>query len=315
MTEFSRSKRNAESLIAASSVPFVILRPGFVIARTAFGGGALVRALAVLPFELSREEMARPFMITAVDDISKTIALLAENWRSEKKHWRETWAVMSSETLTLGAVISSFRYHLGGPQSRIAIPRWFTSFMAGCGDLVALLGWRPAIRSTAVTELRRGIAGNSERWIADLDIRPATLAEALKIVPSSVQEKWFAHLYLLKALVLISLIVFWCVSGIIALAVAFNASSAILVAHGFSQSMANALTATSSVLDISVGIAIANRRTCRAGLLGGIAVSLFYMAGAVVLAPDIWLEPLGALVKTFPAIVLMIVALAILPDR
>ena len=31
--------------------------------------------------------------------------------------------------------------------------------------------------------------------------------------------------------------------------------------------------------------------------------------------PDIWVEPLGALVKTFPAIVLMLVALAIIDDR
>lgn len=51
------------------------------------------------------------------------------------------------------------------------------------------------------------------------------------------------------------------------------------------------------------------------GLLAGIWVSLFYMLGAAVLTPDMWIEPLGALVKTGPAIVLMLVALAMLPDR
>jgi len=64
-----------------------------------------------------------------------------------------------------------------------------------------------------------------------------------------------------------------------------------------------------------VGLAIAFRRTSRRGLLAGIVVSLFYMVGAAILTPELWLEPLGALVKTGPAIVLMLVALAISEDR
>ena len=40
-----------------------------------------------------------------------------------------------------------------------------------------------------------------------------------------------------------------------------------------------------------------------------------YMAGAALITPDLWLEPLGALVKTGPAIVRMLVALAVLDER
>ena len=47
----------------------------------------------------------------------------------------------------------------------------------------------------------------------------------------------------------------------------------------------------------------------------GIAVALGYMGGAAVLTPDMWIEPLGALVKTGPAIVLMGVARAVMDDR
>jgi hypothetical protein len=49
--------------------------------------------------------------------------------------------------------------------------------------------------------------------------------------------------------------------------------------------------------------------------VAGIGVSFFYMAGAAVITPEMWIEPLGALVKTVPAIVLMLVALAIMKDR
>ena len=51
------------------------------------------------------------------------------------------------------------------------------------------------------------------------------------------------------------------------------------------------------------------------GLIAGIAVSLGYMLGTAVLTPDLWIEPLGALVKTGPAIVLMLVALLTLDNR
>jgi hypothetical protein len=39
------------------------------------------------------------------------------------------------------------------------------------------------------------------------------------------------------------------------------------------------------------------------------------MIGADLLTPDLWLEPLGTLVKTGPAIILMMIALATLEKR
>jgi len=42
---------------------------------------------------------------------------------------------------------------------------------------------------------------------------------------------------------------------------------------------------------------------------------VLFLAGAAILTPDLWIEPLGALVKTGPAIVLMLVALLTLDNR
>ena len=66
---------------------------------------------------------------------------------------------------------------------------------------------------------------------------------------------------------------------------------------------------------MSIGILIALRRTAAVGLIAGILASLGYMVGAAILTPDLWIEPLGALVKTGPAIVLMLVALLTLDNR
>ena len=176
------------------------------------------------------------------------------------------------------------------------------------------LGWAPPVRTTAIAEMRRGVEGDPQPWIESTGIVPRSLASVLLARPADIQEKWFARLYLLKALVIASLVVFWCLSGLIALAV-YPTAVAILTSRGIPDVAAHIMTVVSSLTDIAVGVAIAFRRTSRHGLMAGIAVSFSYMIGAAVLTPDLWLEPLGALVKTGPAIVLMLVALAISDER
>lgn len=314
-TAYSRSKREGERAIAASGAPFVILRPGFVIAAAAYGGSALLRALAALPFALPARESRSRFTATAISDLGATVAWLAVAWRDGKQGWRETWDVMEEAPGTVGDIIAAFRRHNGGPAPLLPLIGWMLWPGTVAGDLVSLLGWRPPVRSTAMAEMRRGVAGNPQTWMAATGIVPLSAAQAVAATPATVQEKWFARLYLLKALALVTLVIFWVASGLIALTVAFAAARQTLLDHGFSFDLAHAITIVSSLLDISVGLLIAFRRTCRIGLIAGILVSLGYMAGAAVITPDLWAEPLGALVKTFPAIVLMLVCLAVLDDR
>ena len=314
-TAFSRTKRAGERLVAASGLPFVILRPGFVVAPAAYGGSALVRALAALPFALPDKFGTRPFAATAMGDIARTVILVARRWAKGERDWAATWDLCEREPTTVAAAVEAFKSRFGGPAPRLRVPGWLLWTGARAGDLVSRLGWSPPVRTTALREMLRGVEGQPETWIAATGFAPASLAEALRQVPTTVQERWFARLFLLKPLILATLALFWIVSGLIALTVAFRPASAILSAHGFAPSLADAVTVASSLADIGVGLAVAARRTCRPGLVAGIAVSVFYMTGAAVLTPEMWIEPLGALVKTGPAIVLMVVALAILEDR
>jgi uncharacterized protein YbjT (DUF2867 family) len=314
-TPFSRSKREAERLISQSPVPFVILRPGFVIAPAAYGGGALIRALAALPIALPSEAAGSPFATIDIADISQTIAILARKWGDGERQWSESWDVMERQPSSVGDVIDAFRSHFGGPKPVIPLPSWPMAIGAKAGDLSAFLGWMPPIRSTALGEMRRGVAGDPEQWITATGIEPKSLTQALEGLPPTVQEAWFARLYLVKALVIAVLAIFWVVSGLIALTVGFDAAAAILASHGFPIALAHAVTWTTGLTDVAIGVAIAFRRTCRAGLIGGIGLSVFYLIGAAFIAPELWADPLGALVKTVPAIALMIVALAIARDR
>ena len=198
---------------------------------------------------------------------------------------------------------------------RITLPAFLLDLGARLGDLASRLGWMPPIRSTAIAELRRGVTGDPSAWMAATGIVPKTIAQAVGGHAATIQDKWFARLYLAKALVIASLTLFWVASGFIALFISYPAAAGILSSHGFPPSLVAPVTVLTSLMDMSIGILIAFRRTCAVGLIAGIIASLGYMVGAAILTPDLWIEPLGALVKTGPAIVLMLVALLTLDNR
>lgn len=314
-TAFSRTKRRAEQLIRDSGLPFVILRPGIVLAPVAYGASALFRALAALPVDLAPADWQAPFAAIGISDIVATVAVVADRWRQGERTWSATWDLMEREQSTAGDVVAGLRRHFGGPRPIVNLPSWLLTVGARLGDLASRLGWAPPVRSTGLAEMRRGVRGDPLPWIAATGIEPAPLGRILASLPATIQEVWFARLFLLKPFVVASLALFWTLSGLIALTVSFQAAAGILTRHGFHPALADAITVVSALADIAIGMAIAWRPACRRGLIAGIAVALGYMAGAAVLTPDLWIEPLGALVKTVPAVVLMLVAVAILDSR
>jgi uncharacterized protein YbjT (DUF2867 family) len=315
-TAFARSKREAERLISAFGIPYAILRPGFVIAPAAYGGSAMLRALAALPIDLPAAEAATPFQTVAAEDIAATIAWLAGREIGDKTADAVTWDLMQPQPVTLGGVIEQFRSHFGtAGLPHLTLPRFMLDIGARLGDLANWLGWMPPMRSTAIAELRRGVSGNPQAWMAATGIVPKTLTQTVAQHSATIQDKWFARLFLIKVLVIASLVAFWAVSGFIALVISYDAATAILTSHRFPQALVAPVTIGTSLFDMTIGILIAFRRTCAAGLVAGIAASLGYMLGAAILTPDLWIEPLGALVKTGPTIVLMLVALLTLDNR
>ncbi|WP_245235410.1 DoxX-like family protein [Mesorhizobium erdmanii] len=107
---------------------------------------------------------------------------------------------------------------------------------------------------------------------------------------------------------------FWLVSGVVGLA-RLDAAADILVSHGLSPTLALAMVLAGSVADIAVGVAVLVRSFAHLALVAMIAITLLYLVGATVFAPDLWLDPLGAIIKAVPALCLVLVALAILEER
>jgi uncharacterized protein YbjT (DUF2867 family) len=315
VTPFAQSKRRADGLIVESGLPHAILRPGMVLAPAPYGGSAMLRALAALPVDLPQDLAEQPFRYVAVEDVADTVARIAGRW-TPGEPYAAVYDLMHPEPHTMQSVLTRLRRWLGDIWPwRMRMPGFAIDLGAKAGDLSSWLGWSPPMRSTAIAELRRGVVGDPARWMSETGIAPQALDGLLREHPATIENRWFARLYLLKALIVAVLAVFWCVSGLIAITVAYGDALDMMTRYGFPGGQSHAFVITSSVTDIIVGLLIAFRRTHRAGLVVGIVVALGYMLGSAVLTPALWIEPLGALVKTGPAIVLMIVALVISDDR
>jgi len=313
-TAFATTKREAERLITSSGIAYAILRPGFVVAPAAFGGSAMLRALAALPIDLPATERTAPFQPVAVEDVAATIAWLAARDPAEAS--AVTWDLMQAQAITLGGVIGQFRHAFGTQDwPRLALPSFLLDLGCRLGDLISRLGWMPPVRTTAMAELRRGVTGDPASWMEATAIVPKSIAQMVGSRAATIQDKWFARLFLVKPLVIASLVLFWLLSGFIALVISYDAAANILRTHNFPPALVAPVTILTSLMDMLIGVLIAFRATCALGLVAGIVASLGYMAGAAILTPDLWIEPLGALVKTGPAIVLMLVALLTLDNR
>lgn len=305
-TAFLETKRRADAVLKASGLPFVILRPAIVIGRNAYGGSALLRALAAFPLVTPLVNADTLMQFVALEDVAEAVADAVDGRIAPGSDLD----LAAAETLTLAQAVALHRRWLGLPPARqIAVPSLIARLASRVADWLGHLGWRSPLRSTAMTIASGGVADHTPP--AGRAFRP--LAKILS-TPAGAQDLWFARLYLLKAPVLGTLSLFWLLSGLIAL-IRFDASAQHLVSAGASPAIAGAITLATSITDIGLGIGVLFRRYAAAALKAMLLLSATYLLSATALTPGLWADPLGPLVKVLPSLALTLVALAILDER
>lgn len=309
---FLKSKRNADRALAASGVPYCILRPAVVIGRNAHGGSALIRALAALPFVIPLIYANQPVATVALEDVANATSMAVAKIIPAGSDI----TLASDEVLTLSELVLLHRSWLGlSPVPVRDVPAFVTRPITWLADCAGKLGWRSPLRSTAMTVMSGGI-NNKKTQLEGLHL--ASAMETLAASPSGVQDLWFARLYLLKPLIIATLSLFWVLSGIVplfAFEVARSHFEAIMLPVGIPVSIAGLITVATCFADIGLGLAVLFRPWAKHALIGMISLTFAYMFGASVLEPRLWLDPLGVLVKLFPSILLTVTAIAILDER
>jgi uncharacterized protein YbjT (DUF2867 family) len=308
---FSRTKLAGDQALMARDLDWVILRPAVVIGRSAYGASALMRGLAALPVLPSMSDTG-PLQPVHLDDLVETIAVFLRPQATS----HVAVEVVGTRTWTFDGLVALFRLWLGWRPARVvSLPPRASRGLFALGDLAGLLGWRPPMRSNAEREIARGATGDPAQWTVLTGLAPRDLEQAFLEEPASVQERWFARLFLVKPLLIGITALFWISTGVIALGPGWTNGVRLMQSGGVEGWPAAVTVIGGALCDILVGTAIAFRRSNRRGLWAGIALTVVYGIIGSVLVPWLWLDPLGPLLKVMPIIVLHVAALAIASDR
>lgn len=307
---FSRTKLQGDEALMACDLDWVILRPSVVLGPGAYGASALFRGLAALPW-LPVMPNTGLLQVVRLEDVVRTVEMFV----NPNAPSRLTLEVAGPEALSFKDVVGTYRRWFGWPAARVVnMPTPLANLTYKLSDIAGALGWRPPTRSTAQKEIGRGAVGDNRAWVEKTGIEPMALADALARTPVSVQERWFAKLYLLKPVIFVVLPLFWITTGVISLTSGYEIGVD-LMERGGAGVLAGPSVIAGALADILIGMAIAFRRTSRIGLYGAVGLSLFYAIAGTALLPELWNEPLGPLLKIWPILVLHLAALAILEER
>jgi uncharacterized protein YbjT (DUF2867 family) len=310
-TAFYATKGRADEVLRQSRLDWTILKPGLVVGRTAYGGTALVRMLAAFPYVQPILLADAPVETVGVEDVAAATrtALL------DPATIRRDFDLVANETLSLSEVVARYRAWLGFSPARALVhaPGFIGGALARLADLAGWLGWRSPMRTTAIEALKEGVIGDPRAWTAATGVTIAPLSEHLDRHPATAQDRLHARASLAFPILVATCAAFWIASGVIGL-VRLDAAAAVLQQTAIAP-YAPVFVIAGAFADIAIGAALCVRGWMRPAAASSIFLCLGYLAAATVFTPFLWADPLGSLVKVFPAIALALATIATFPER
>ncbi len=307
-TEYSRSKRVADRYLESLDTNWVILKPSLVVARESYGGTALIRMLAGLPGLVPVPEQANiVFQPVAMDDLTEGLLRLATPDAASQV----TLAVTGPEQKTLSDIIQTIRAWLGfGPARIISVPRWMMQPAIWTADLLGLFGVETALRTTSFKQTEKPNVADHHPFADATGLAIRTISDALAKDPPSSADKRDARLAAPMIFLRVLLALFWIATGIITLvsvSSALDSTAALALTGIVGLSATIALIIATSCLDVALGVWLLVARDLLRPCLAQIAISLGYVGGLTLLAPAMWMDPLGPLLKVVPIVAATVV--------
>ncbi|MGD1877324.1 MAG: SDR family oxidoreductase [Kiloniellaceae bacterium] len=308
-TEYALSKKRADDHLQGLDLDWIVLRPSLIYGEGAYGGTAMLRALAafpvVTPLVGSGGQAFRPLH---VEDLAETVLLCLER----RDLVRRVLEPVGPALETLGSIIAQYRAWLGRPPARpLHLPLPLVRFVCRIGDLFG----RGPLTTTSLKQIEYGNAGHETGFIGTIGFQPTRLARRLAAHPAQSQDLWHARFYLLRPLVRGVLVLLWLVSGLLGLAGLQGFALPLLTAAGLPAGLATGMAVGASLLDLAIaGLLVVNWRPRTTGLVQ-LAVIAGYSAILTVIDPALWLDPFGALLKNLPVMVLVLVQMILAEER
>jgi uncharacterized protein YbjT (DUF2867 family) len=311
-TQFLASKARGDAAIQNSGARHCILRPGLVLAPHSYGGTTMLRMLAAVPVVQPLAVPDAKIQTVSLDDVAEVVSAAVVG-RIPNGFVAD---IVEEDMHALRDVVALMRQWLGfGVAKRVVVmPDALTNVTAKIADGLSHLGWRSPLRTTAIKVLDDGVTGQhvdlTEFGLGSIK----SLSQTLAAMPARQEDRLFARMALITPIMIATLVVFWFLSGVIGF-VRLGEAARVLENVGWPQSLALASVLFWAVVDIGIAVAFAYRPYAKLACWLSIAVSVFYLVASTLFVPQLWLDPLGPLVKIFPGIALALVARIALETR
>lgn len=293
-TDYSVSKLKGEARLRSSKLDWTILRPSLVYGDGSYGGTSLMRGMAGFPLMVPLPGAgAFSFTPIHVQDLARTVRIACEG----KLPSRQTLEPVGPETMTLREMLGRYRAWLGfGPARFLHIPMPLMRLLARIGDI---LGDGP-ISTNSLVQMIAGNAGNSESFAKAIGLMPRSLSAALRDRPAQVQDRWHARLFFLAPVMQTILLVMWLVSAWLGLAHGTTQTNELVRNMGLPEEWADPLRIGSSALDVAIAAQLLFDRSAVRVALTQLTVVLGYTVVIGWSLPQLWIDPLGPLLKNLP---------------
>ncbi len=296
-TLYGRSKRAGETALASSGLPFVILRPSLVLGETSYGGSSLLRALATLPFMTPViGNGSQPFDPIHAADLAETVRFAATGTLDG-----QTISPCGPERVTQAEILQALRGWLGlRPAPIRRIPLSLARKLGRLGDALRL----GPISRMSVAQLEQGVSADYGAYSATGSPDPRGFSKILTR-PAGTQDLWQARLYLIRPLIRLTLALMWVFSGLLGLFLPRDRFVNDVALLG--DTLAVLMARTFGLVDLAIAAALIAAWRLRLMASLQFATITGYTIGLTLLAPHLWADPYGGLLKNLPILALLAV--------
>ncbi|MDQ1154002.1 SDR family oxidoreductase [Brevundimonas sp. SORGH_AS_0993] len=299
-TAYARTKVEAERRVEASGLDWLILRPSLVVDRAAFGGTGLIRALAAFPLVMPVVGGDQTFRPVPLGDVAAAVVAALRPGAPSGL----TLDMPGPEAVSMAETVRLYRGWLGlKPAPVVRMPRAVAAPALAIGDLLGRLGWSSPIRTTAMRQMDHDVAGRDSGWAERLGVESRGFSRFLAETPASVQDVWHARLWFVRPVAILTLGLFWLITGLISFGPGWDRAVAILHEGGYGR-LAELVAGWGALLDVVLGLMLFVRPwTARVAIFMCLATIGYLIAGTLSL-PHYWIDPLGPWLKVLPMMVL-----------
>lgn len=307
-TDYSASKLVGEEALRKSGLDWTILRPSLVYGDGSYGGTSLMRGMAGLPLAVPLPGVGEfAFTPIHVRDLARTVRIACEGGVPPC----HTLEPVGPETLTLKELLARYRAWLGfGPARFVPVPM---PVMRAFGRIGDVFGDGP-IATNSLVQMVAGNAGDSEAFARAIGFAPRSIGTAMRDRSAQVQDRWHARLFFLAPLLKAVLALMWLASAWLGLAHGAMQTEAVVHSLGLSAGWADPMRIGSSLLDTAVAAQLLFDRSAVRAALVQLAVVSGYTVVVGLALPELWLDPLGPLLKNLP-VMLAIVVYGVIGDK